>query len=151
MIRCSVRQFNLGYIMKSTLLAILVACSTSLPALASGYIYDCDIPSKRDRPGWIPEKINVVVQDNGSVIVVDPVILTFHEKPMPARVQRNDDRRLSIYWRLDNTVSASNEVATTFSYTAKINKQKNTITVNATPEGYSNRFHGRGKCTIRTE
>ncbi|WP_298842700.1 hypothetical protein [uncultured Roseobacter sp.] len=137
--------------MKKQLVAALLYCLTTPPAVAGGYVYDCDIPSNRDRPGWIPAKMGIVLGEDGSVTVLDPIILQFHEKPMQASVQRNDDRKLSIVWTLTNVENADKQKAAQFSYTAQVNKKNNRISVSARPEGYSNRFHGRGKCVIRTE
>ncbi|MFK7745469.1 MAG: hypothetical protein AB8B47_10470 [Roseobacter sp.] len=135
-------------------LLISVLLLTAGPALAAqptGVLYDCDITQKRDRLFWIADKIAIVVKDDGEVVVFDQVILRFNEAPLTARVTRNNDRRMVLRWTLRNVVNGANQLTTAFDYTATLTKSNNRIAVYASPEGYSDRFSGKGTCTKRTE
>ena len=124
-----------------------------LPALAAspkGVLYDCDITEKRDELFWIADKIAIVAMDSGEVLVTDQVILTFNELPLKARVGRNTERKFNIRWTVKNIVNSSNQYTPAFEYSATLNKKNNRITVYASPDGYSDRFSGRGSCTLRT-
>ncbi len=131
-----------------------VALVLSGPALAAnnkGTLYECDITQKKERLYWIADKIAIVVKDDGEVVVYDEVIMRFHNRPMTARVTRDNDRKLAIRWTLTDLVNSSNQFTSAFEFQATLNKASNKISVHARPEGYTNRFSGRGACIPRTE
>ena len=133
------------------LAALLGLSGTAIAAKTNGILYDCDITQKKDRLYWIADKIAIVVLDNGEVVVSDEVILRFHSRPMAARVTRDNDRKLAIRWTLKDLVNSSNQYTSAFEYHATLNKGSNEISVHARPEGYPNRFSGRGGRKPRTE
>lgn len=114
-----------------------------------GVLYDCDITDKRERLGWIADKIGIVITNNAKVFVSDAVILQFEGKPLQGRIGRSNDRKLVVRWRLKNIVNGENQTTPSFDYTATITKATNRITVYANPDGFSNRFSGRGTCVLK--
>ncbi len=129
-------------------------CILAAPVMAAksgGVMYDCDITQKRERLYWIADKIAIVVMNSGEVVVFDEVILNYHSKPMEAHVTRDNDKKLAIRWTLKDLVNNSNQYTSAFEYSATLHKATNRISVYANPDGYPNRFSGRGTCTPRTE
>lgn len=134
--------------------AIGVMLMISGPALAAkteGVLYECDITQKKERLYWVADKIAIVVKNNGEVFVYDEVIMRFYNQPMTAKVTRDNDRKLAIRWTLTDIVNSSNQYTSAFEYHATLSKTTNKISVYARPDGYPNRFSGRGVCTPRTE
>ncbi|WP_227269766.1 hypothetical protein [Roseobacter weihaiensis] len=115
-----------------------------------GVLYDCDMTEKRQGVGWISDKIGIVITNTAKVVVSDAVILQFYQRPLEGRLSRNNDRKLVVRWRLKNIVNGANQTTTAFDYTATITKATNRITVYANPDGYPNRFSGRGTCVLKT-
>jgi hypothetical protein len=116
---------------------------------ATGMLYDCNITSKKDRQFWISDKIAIVITEAGDVVVSDQVILYFRGLPMPARVTRNTDRKMDIRWTLRDLVDGANQRTPAFEYTATLTKATNRIAVYGSPDGYADRFSGKGQCTTR--
>lgn len=136
------------------LLSALVICVWALPAVAAtpqGILYDCNITDKKDRLYWIADKIAIVALNSGEVMVSDQVILRFNDTPLAAQISRNNDRRMTIRWTLKNIKNSDNQHTAAFEYTATLSKKTNRISVHASPDGYPDRFSGKGSCTPRTE
>lgn len=131
--------------------AMLVFAGPALAAKSKGILYDCNITEKRERLYWIADKIAIVVMESGEVVVYDEVIMRFYNEPMSARVTRDTNRKLSIRWTLKDLVNSSNQHTSAFEYHAILNKASNKVSVYARPEGYPNRFTGKGACKPRTE
>lgn len=130
---------------------VLVLFPMSIPSQvqAKGVLYDCDITQKRQGVGWISDKIAIVVTQGGQVVVSDGIILRFNQQPVQARIGRNTDRKLVIRWTLKNVVNANNQTTPAFEYSATLRKATNEISVYANPDGYPNRFSGKGTCALR--
>ena len=91
----------------------------------------------------------IVVTEDGRVVVSDAVILMFNRAPLQVRVSRNTDRKLAIRWTLKNIVNGANQTTPAFEYSATLTKSSNRISVYANPDGYPNRFSGKGTCAPR--
>lgn len=111
-------------------------------------LYECDI-TRKSTGSWISDKMGIVIDAQGKAFVSDGTTLTFYNGPVAATKGRNNARVLVVHWRIDNAVSSGNQTVPTFDYTAKITKKSMKISVSATPNGYSNRFQGTGKCVVR--
>ena len=132
---------------------VLIFVVLAGPALASkpvGILYDCTITQKKERLFWIPQKLAIVIKDNGDAVVFDEVIMRFNDAPMAARIWRDTDRRLVVRWTLKDLVNSANQHTAAFDYEARLNKSNNRISVYASPEGYPDRFTGKGQCTPRS-
>lgn len=138
-------------IIRASLCTLFLLSGPAFAATEKGVLYDCDITQKRDRLFWIADKIAIVVKDDGEVVVFDEVILHYHRSPMSARVTRDNDKKLAIRWTLKDLVNTSNQHTSAFEYSAMLDKKDNSIAVYATPDGYPNRFSGKGTCVSRTE
>lgn len=142
--------------MKRTLNNALICIGLSIAtvgigsaASAAGFLYDCNVKSRTD--GWISDKMAFVVNENGTIQVIDAVTLTFDVSPLTVQVSKNDDRILNMHWKLKGA-QIDNSIKIPFlDYRARINKKTLAITVNGKPRDFTNRWSGKGTCTIRTE
>jgi hypothetical protein len=130
-------------------MVIVLLALPGFAATGKGILYDCDITEKRDRLFWISDKMAIVITGEGQVVVSDQVILHFNEKPMQARVTRNTARKMTIRWTIRNAVDGNNQTVSRLNYTAVLSKDDNRIEVYARPQGFSNRFGGKGQCATR--
>lgn len=133
------------------LVAFLSFGAAATAATPGGTLYDCDITQKKKRLFWISDKIAIVALKDGSVVVSDQVILHYNERPLTAKTTKNTDKTLSIRWTLKNLVNSANQRTSAFEYTATLDKARNKIKIQARPEGYVDRFYGRGTCRVRVE
>jgi hypothetical protein len=89
-----------------------------------------------------------VFEDNGSVKVVDGVLLHYVGNPVAARVRKKGDvARLN--WSMSGAVDSAQQFIPTFSYTAKLNLKTLNLSVLAKPVGFAQRFTGKGSCVKR--
>ena len=114
---------------------------------AAGILYDCDLPSAKGSTGFVQQKMAIVHQDNGTVQVIDGVLIHFKQSPKTVNVVRNTDEILTFRWDV-KTVNNRNQRAT-LSYDARLNKKNGKIRVGAKPLGYSNSFFAKGTCKER--
>jgi hypothetical protein len=59
--------------------------------------------------------------------------------------------KLAICWTLKNSVNADNHRKAAFDCSTTLTKSTNRIPVSARPDGYPNRFSGRGACAPRQQ
>lgn len=136
--------------MKHLFLATLLFILPSFAA-ASPIMYECDMTDKRQKLDWVADKIVIVVNDDGSVIVVDDVILHFNDnKPMQARVGSKTKNKLKLRWAIKNARDSQN-VLVQFNYSSNLNLKTLKIVVYADPASFSQRWSGRGSCKIHTD
>jgi len=121
------------------------------PAQAKGVLYVCDITEKREGVGWIPNKMAIVVTQEGRVVVSDGIILRFNRRPMQVRVSRDTDQKMVLRWTLKDAMKSRNWKRPAFDYSATLTKSNNSIAVYARPENSPNRFRGKGSCVPRYE
>lgn len=140
--------------LKRALFHVVTAASLlglATTASAKGVLYDCTVTQKKQSVDWISDRVAIVVRDDGQVTVSDSVIQFFKKRPIPAKIDRNNDRKLHVRWVLEDVVNGSNQQTPYFDYTAHINKKTMRFAIYANPENFPNRFSGKGSCTLRTE
>jgi hypothetical protein len=120
-------------------------------AAASGYLYDCDMADAVSSRGWISPKVAVVVPGDGTVKVVDALILYFNKEPIEATVLRDNEKRLIVKWTLDNAKSDSGTSFANFDYRASIAKGSGKIELTATPRNFDTGMRSGGTCRKRAE
>jgi hypothetical protein len=139
-------------LLKSALFYAGLSCASiglGTAASAAGFLYDCNVKSRTD--GWISDKMAFVVNENGTIQVIDAVTLTFKVSPLAVQVSKNDDRVLSMHWKLRGAQIEDSIKIPFLDYRARINKKTLAISVNGKPRDFTNRWSGKGTCTIRTE
>lgn len=133
-----------------TMLAATALAFGATSATADPVLYECDVKDKRHGLTWVADKIAIVANDDGSVVVIDPVILQYNDnKPMQARVSTRTTSKLKLRWKIANARDSKNVLAR-FNYSAILNLKTLKIVVYADPVSFPQRFSGRGTCKIHT-
>lgn len=115
---------------------------------AETVLYSCT--TTQSNGNWIPKELYIAVSDTG-VVVNDPLIHALYGKPIPARIETENTKRITFRWDLKGTKDASGQYAPTFQYAATILKANNKLSMHAVPLNYANNFNGFGKCTIERQ
>lgn len=139
--------------MRFRYLGAFAALWLSLPASvqAAGFLYDCDMTDAESSRGWISSKVALVVADDGTVQVVDGVVLHFNKKPMQTTVVRDNARRLIVKWSLDNARADNGHSFGDFDYRASVNKATGQIELTAIPRNFDTGVRSAGTCKKRSQ
>jgi hypothetical protein len=116
---------------------------------AAGIFYECDTDSK-EAFNWVSPKIGIVIDDAGTVTVIDNIIKLYFGNPIKAKARKNGDK-LRITWRVANARDSKGERVPTFSYVANLNTKSKKLHVIAKPVGYPQRFSGKGVCKTHSK
>ncbi|MEM1073262.1 MAG: hypothetical protein AAF665_03475 [Pseudomonadota bacterium] len=128
--------------------ALAAFFGVSLAGAGPALLYDCDITDTRRGVDWISPKVAIVIKEDGAVVVSDAIILLVNKAPLEVRVTRNTDQKLALRWTLRNVESTQNQITPAFDYALTLQKKTREISLRARPQGYSNRFSGKGVCTV---
>lgn len=132
--------------------AVAVFLATTQAAVAApSFLYDCDMSDAARSRGWISPKVAIVVIGDGSVQVVDALILHFKKKPIKATVLRDNASRLIIKWSLDNAKADSGRSFANFDYRASIAKATGKIELTAIPRNFDTGLRSGGRCQKRAK
>ena len=131
-------------------LACFVLAPMGPPVMAAGTLYDCDITKRKPGVEWISPKLAVVIDEAGTVSVLDGVILHFVDKPVVGTARRRGSK-LIVDWLLAGVVDGAGQNIPQFSYRATIDTGDNSVSLRGSPVGYAQRFSGRGSCKTRVE
>ncbi|NKB27174.1 MAG: hypothetical protein GKR99_06320 [Rhodobacteraceae bacterium] len=112
---------------------------------ASAAVYECDIDSKSHN--WLPVKLFVSHKAGSNTATVsDPIIHHFYGKPIGVRVKHDNERRVTFGWTV-KAVNKSRQRANMV-YRATYLKSSGKLSINAQPNGYSNKFSASGTCKV---
>jgi hypothetical protein len=132
--------------------AVLVAAlagAVSSPAQAAITQYECTFRQEGNRGGgWIPEVVFVTENDqNGEIIVYDPVIDHFVGSPIPARRTDVTDVRRTFRWevKFQNKGQSGRMI---YALTYRTNGVA--ASMKALPGGFDNSWSGDGSCKVTT-
>ena len=112
--------------------------------------YTCTIkPDAHDR-GWISKTIVVNVNDtSGEILVNDILIQTAYDKPIPAKLVVNSDKRFTIKWDVKGLKNDRHQTIPRFMYRLTILKARgNKAIVSAQAAGYFGSLGASGKCRV---
>lgn len=126
-------------IRKISALSIVAALLPALAAAAPTRMY-CEITKNE---GAFANQIFFEIED-GTVQVVDGIILNEKRKPIAANVREDSAKKLTVSWDLMLTNNRGQQ--TKMVYRASLLKPSNRIVLTAKPHGYSNNFTARGRC-----
>ncbi len=128
--------------------AALVAAA--LPAAAvMAETYVCRVRPDA-RGAWIPATLIITYQDEtGEGLVYDEIIKTFFDKPLPARVKVDNDKRITFVWTLPEFKVPDGATVLRFDFRATLLKKSRRIVVHSSPAGFDNEFSGRGRCRLQ--
>lgn len=129
----------------------LIALLAPMPAqAASGFLYDCTLTDADKSRGWISSKLAVVVPGDGTVQVVDGVILHFNGAPLAAEVLRDNGQRLILKWSIENARAKSGKSFANLDYRVSIAKSSGAIEMHTMPRNYDAGMRSGGTCVKRT-
>lgn len=113
--------------------AILAAA----PVLATD-VFECEFAEQDVYGKWLPTVV-VVEHDTatGDISVYDPLIKHFKGRPIPGKVETNNDIRISYTWKLDDMKDNRNTSAS-FSFRLTIRKADMGAKVSSKALGYAN-------------
>ncbi len=137
--------------MKKTSMALCAGLAMlGLPgaAQAADVLYQCEIQTNKRQRGWIPGKMHVVVKANGTVQILDGLLIAYDQSPKTARVTQNG-ATLVAHWTLESPTAIQRRNPGDYKYTLRLKKSDGQIKVSAVPASdpiSAARVHGRGTC-----
>lgn len=129
--------------LRRALLPLILAAG--LPAVAAAQtVYSCAPSDMQAAGNWIAPEI-VVAWEAGadSATVNDAVIATFVGTPVKAKIDADNDRRVTFSWRVKTEAGGQK---TTMIYRLTMQKADLSASFIAVPQGYSNTFQTQGRC-----
>ncbi len=117
---------------------------------ANAVTYICKIKPDAHDYGWISKTIVVHVNDTGDkVLVNDGLIQEAYDKPIPATIVVNREKRLTVKWEVDGLETVRGVTMKRFMYRLTILKARgNKAIVKANPAGYIWDLGASGKCRV---
>lgn len=130
---------------RSILFAIATLAAASQASAAT--VYTCSM-KEAGNSGWIAPKLQIVhTPGEKSARITDVVTHRFNkEKPVTARVDAENAKRVTFVWRLQ--LRDKNGQNGRMQYRATWVKSDKRMNVVAVPLGYTNRFQGYGNCKV---
>ncbi|MDG1168790.1 MAG: hypothetical protein P8N14_06295 [Sulfitobacter sp.] len=126
-------------------------CTSAQANVAAGFLYECDIAEPERGQGWISPKIAIVLPAQGEVQVVDALTLAFSPTPVIATILRDDAKRLTLKWSLQNVRADNGRSFAYFDYRASIAKATGRMELTAGPRSFDTGLRGTGLCRKRSE
>lgn len=115
---------------------------------ASATVYECEMVTTSGDGNWMPQVV-VVDYDKAAAraTVYDPLIKYFNGKPLAAKVETDNDNRVSFTWKL-KTKDARNTAAT-MSYRLTVRKADLSATVSGKVLNFDNgAMRNDGRCKV---
>lgn len=129
-------------------MATIVGMSPSY-AKASGVLYECDLPEFKRASGWVSPKVALVLPGDGSVSVVDAVILDVHRTAFSGTIVRENANRLIVKWTLNDLKTISGRSFANFDYRMSISKLSGNMELTANPRELTSGLRSNGSCIAR--
>lgn len=130
--------------MKMRILLGIALAWLAFPVLAQE-TYECRIKDLAVNNGWLPDVVVAkVAPDRATATVSDPIILNYVGSPTTAKVGTDNDKRITLVWRL-KAKSTSNDYAT-LEYRLTIIKGDLRAVMSLLPLGYDDRPSAEGSC-----
>ncbi len=133
---------------------VLATCLSlfAIAAEAKTVTYTCKVtPSQKG--AWIGNDLIIRHdRDTGEVTVLDNIINYYLGEPQPARVEVENDVRITYMWVLDDFGAKGDDglqFTSGFRFRASLTNGGRSVRVNSKPRGYSNSFSGKGSCTVK--
>lgn len=121
------------------------------PAAAAGFLYECDMSGAKLAQGWISAKVAFVLPGDGSVSVVDAVILHANGAPLAGKVLRESTSHLHIKWTIKDLRSDIGTAFAATDYKAVITKSTGRINLSMKPRHFDRGFQSGGTCVKRSK
>ncbi|MGB4826318.1 MAG: hypothetical protein WBP18_03415 [Paracoccaceae bacterium] len=124
-------------------LALVLPIVAALPA-AADTIYECRIDQLSKNNGWLPDVVSVVMEDGAAEAMVnDPMIDFFIGKPLRAKIDTDNAKRITISWNYQT--SKPYRVVKQFNRLT-IMKADLSASMTGTLGRYVDHYDARGKC-----
>ena len=94
-------------------------------------------------------KIAVVMPGDGTVSVVDAVILAEKKDAVAGKVVRNNAQRLVVKWPLENIKAGNGRSFANFDYRLSIAKKSGHAELTAVPRAFAKGLRSAGTCKTR--
>jgi hypothetical protein len=131
-------------------LAGLLLTASALPSMAETYDCSVDEAQSGNNKG-IPPRI-IVTHKNDKATVIDGLIQTIVGKPIPAKIDVNNKKRITFVWTMSQvkgeTNNGSGKRNGNLVYRLTYQKGTGKTTVSMTPVGYQNTFRAKGGCVV---
>ncbi len=134
--------------MKKVMIFAFVAASVA--ASVNAETYTCTLkPDAHDR-GWISKTIVVHIDDKtGEILVNDILIQDAYDRPIPAKLVVNTDKRLTVKWDVKGLKNDRHQTIPRWMYRLTILKARgNKAIVKAQAAGYWGDLGASGKCRV---
>ncbi|MEQ9694103.1 hypothetical protein [Shimia sp. SDUM112013] len=137
-------------------IATLAAALALTGSFASAQTLNCSFPNQRV-DGWIRGQVIIKMLGDGNATVFDSLINQVHGGPIPATITTDNDKRISLKWRLKQ-VELRHSFAPKMDYRMTVLKDTGAANINATApifSSYTNadraggNFGARGSCKIK--
>lgn len=133
------------------LFVFLVSLSSASASVAKGEFWECTINNHERGRGWISPTIGIVLREDGTAEVVDAVILNHYKVAIPGKVLRNNDRRLTVSWVLENIRADNGTSFAKFQYRLTADKIGGKARISAQPRNFDSGLNLQGACQRRTD
>lgn len=133
----------------SVIKSAIVAVSGLIAGTAQAETLECTIATNAGSGGYVTETYFFDYDGaTGKAVAADGWIQELNGGPLDVKLSENTAKKAVFSWSLNFTNSTGQ--ITRMLYRAAYFKGDKSITVRATPSGYSNSFEGRGRCkTVR--
>lgn len=126
-------------------LTLAMGIAVGAQAQATGLLYECDVPPPANDLGWLPQKLAIVFQDDGTVRVADSVSLHFDRPPAKARARKSGSV-IRLNWTLNGVEDSASTYIAALSFFAKLNMADNSIQLTASFPRTPQRWRSTGTC-----
>jgi hypothetical protein len=129
--------------------AFVVTAMLFAPAMVQAKdLYECQMRQDAGNNGWIPTQV-VVNYDaaKGEIVVFDPIIQAYQGSPVTAKIEIENEKRVTFNWRLKGTKDKIGQSAE-FVYRLTVIKASSKATMTAQALNYAGPFSARGTCKI---
>lgn len=131
------------------LVGLMLAVS-AIPSIAQ--TYDCAVDeAKSGNNKGIPPRI-IITQKGDKATVIDGLIQQMVGKPIPAKIDTNNSKRITFVWKVSQVKGETNNRAGSQNgnllYRLTYQKGSGKTTVSMKPVGYNNSFRAKGGCKV---
>ena len=134
---------------KTLTAAVAAILALSAPASAAGLLYECDMTNTKNNRGWTSAKLAFVLPGDGSVKVIDGIIMHFLGKPLAGKILRESKTHVHVKWTLKDIRSDNGTAFSNVDYKAVVTKSSGRIRLNAKPRHFDIGLHDEGRCETR--
>ena len=129
--------------------ALMLAVSAA--QAATPFLYECDMNRVEQGRGWISGKIALILPGDGTVKIVDAVILHINKVAIQGTILRDTPRRLIVKWTVKGAKANNGLSFANFDYRASLAKSSGKIELTAMPREFDSGLRSTGSCRKRTQ